>query len=74
MQFVVFSRSATAMSVLLYDKVSDREPVDIIHSTATRTAGATSERVRSRRRRRQLYLQVDARPCLNGIASIPRPA
>lgn len=29
-QFVVFSRSATAMRVLLYDKVSDREPVEII--------------------------------------------
>ncbi|MBX3413454.1 MAG: glycogen debranching protein GlgX [Pirellulales bacterium] len=29
-QFVVFSRSATAMRVLLYDHVDDREPVDII--------------------------------------------
>ncbi|MBX3422314.1 MAG: glycogen debranching protein GlgX [Pirellulaceae bacterium] len=29
-QFVVFSRSATAMRVLLYDKVEDREPVEII--------------------------------------------
>jgi isoamylase len=29
-QFVVFSRSATAMRVLLYDKVSDREPSEII--------------------------------------------
>ena len=29
-QFVVFSRSATAMRVLLYDKVSDREPAEII--------------------------------------------
>ncbi|MEO8272081.1 MAG: isoamylase, partial [Aureliella sp.] len=29
-QFVVFSRSATAMRVLLYDKVDDREPVEII--------------------------------------------
>lgn len=29
-QFVVFSRSATAMRVLLYDKVNDREPSEII--------------------------------------------
>ncbi len=29
-QFVVFSRSATAMRVLLYDSVDDREPVEII--------------------------------------------
>ncbi len=29
-QFVVFSRSATAMRVLLYDKVNDREPTEII--------------------------------------------
>ncbi|MFV2067420.1 MAG: glycogen debranching protein GlgX [Pirellulales bacterium] len=29
-QFVVFSRSATAMRLLLYDKLSDREPVDQI--------------------------------------------
>ncbi len=29
-QFVVFSRSATAMRVLLYDKVDDREPSEII--------------------------------------------
>ena len=29
-QFVVFSRSATAMRVLLYDKVSDPEPAEII--------------------------------------------
>ncbi len=29
-QFVVFSRSATAMRVLLYDKVDDREPVEVI--------------------------------------------
>ncbi|NUQ62392.1 MAG: glycogen debranching protein GlgX [Pirellulales bacterium] len=29
-QFVVFSRSATAMRVLLYNKVSDREPIEII--------------------------------------------
>ncbi len=29
-QFVVFSRSATAMRVLLYDTVDDREPVEII--------------------------------------------
>ena len=29
-QFVVFSRSATAMRVLLYDQVTDREPVEII--------------------------------------------
>ncbi|GIW99276.1 MAG: glycogen operon protein GlgX homolog [Pirellulaceae bacterium] len=29
-QFVVFSRSATAMRVLLYDRVSDREPAEII--------------------------------------------
>jgi len=29
-QFTVFSRAATAMRVLLYDKVSDREPSEII--------------------------------------------
>jgi len=29
-QFVVFSRSATAMRVLLYEKVRDREPTEII--------------------------------------------
>ncbi|MGQ9576105.1 MAG: glycogen debranching protein GlgX [Thermoguttaceae bacterium] len=29
-QFVVFSRSATAMRVLLYDRVTDREPVEIV--------------------------------------------
>ena len=29
-QFVVFSRSATAMRVLLYDHVDDREPSEII--------------------------------------------
>src|SRR5436853_5489181 len=29
-QFVVFSRSATAMRLLLYNKVDDREPSDII--------------------------------------------
>ena len=30
-QFVVFSRSATAMRILLYDRVEDREPAEIIH-------------------------------------------
>ncbi len=30
-QFVVFSRSATAMRVLLYDSINDREPTDIVH-------------------------------------------
>jgi glycogen operon protein len=29
-QFVIFSRSATAMRVLLYDKVTDREPAEMI--------------------------------------------
>ncbi len=29
-QFVVFSRTATAMRLLLYDHVSDREPTDVI--------------------------------------------
>ncbi len=29
-QFVVFSRSATAMRLLLYDHISDREPSDVI--------------------------------------------
>ena len=29
-QFVVFSRSATSMRVLLYDKVADREPTEVI--------------------------------------------
>ncbi len=29
-QFIVFSRAATAMRVLLYDKVADREPIEII--------------------------------------------
>lgn len=30
-QFVVVSKSATAMRVLLYDHVDDREPTDVIH-------------------------------------------
>ncbi len=30
-QFVVLSRSATEMKLLLYNRVSDREPVEIIH-------------------------------------------
>lgn len=30
-QFVVVSKAATAMRVLLYDRVEDREPTDIIH-------------------------------------------
>jgi isoamylase len=30
-QFVVFSRSATAMRLLLYDRVTDREPTDVLH-------------------------------------------
>ena len=30
-QFVIFSRSATAMRVLLYDRVDDTQPVDVIH-------------------------------------------
>ncbi len=30
-QFVVFSRSATAMRVLLYNSVDDREPSEVIH-------------------------------------------
>ena len=30
-QFVVFSRNATGMRVLLYDTVDDREPADVIH-------------------------------------------
>src|SRR5262245_18971693 len=29
-QFVVVSKSATGMRVLLYDRVSDRDPVDVI--------------------------------------------
>jgi isoamylase len=29
-QFVVFSRSATAMRLLMYDRVDDREPVEVI--------------------------------------------
>nr|NIP69916.1 glycogen debranching enzyme [Planctomycetales bacterium] len=33
-QFVVFSRSATAMRVLLYDNVDDREPQDVVHYDA----------------------------------------
>ncbi len=41
-QFVVFSRSATGMRVLLYDDVDDREPSEVIVSTARRTAGAIS--------------------------------
>ena len=40
-QFVVFSRSATAMRVLLYDHVDDREPADVIRlRSATPIAGA----------------------------------
>ena len=34
-QFSVFSRNATAMSLLLYDKVSDREPKEIIEFDPT---------------------------------------
>jgi len=30
-QFVVFSRSATAMRLLLYDRVTDREPAEVLH-------------------------------------------
>ena len=30
-QFVVFSRSATAMRLLLYDAVTDTDPVDVLH-------------------------------------------
>ncbi|MBL9124259.1 MAG: glycogen debranching protein GlgX, partial [Planctomycetaceae bacterium] len=30
-QFVIFSRDATGMRVLLYDRVNDREPAEIIH-------------------------------------------
>jgi glycogen operon protein len=30
-QFIVFSRSATSMRILLYDDVDDREPSDIVH-------------------------------------------
>ncbi|MBL8827078.1 MAG: glycogen debranching protein GlgX, partial [Planctomycetaceae bacterium] len=30
-QFVVFSRSATAMRVLLYDSVTDRDPTSVVH-------------------------------------------
>ena len=30
-QFNVFSRSATAMRLLLYDRVEDREPADVVH-------------------------------------------
>ena len=30
-QFVVFSRSATAMRVLLYDTPEDHEPTEIVH-------------------------------------------
>ena len=30
-QFVVFSRSATALRLLLYKTVDDTEPVDVLH-------------------------------------------
>src|SRR5690242_3008417 len=30
-QFVIFSRWATGMRVLLYNHVSDRDPIDILH-------------------------------------------
>ena len=30
-QFVLFSRSATSMRILLYDDVDDREPSDVVH-------------------------------------------
>ncbi len=30
-QFVIFSRSATSVRVLLYDHVDDREPADVLH-------------------------------------------
>ncbi len=42
-QFVVYSRSATAMRVLLYERVTDREPTAIDRVQSARpTAGATS--------------------------------
>ena len=41
-QFVVFSRSATAMRVLLYDKVTDRSLPRSSSSIAKPTAGAIS--------------------------------
>ena len=33
-QFVVFSRSATAMRLMLYDNVDDAEPSEILHYDA----------------------------------------
>ncbi len=40
-QFVVFSRSATAMRVLLYNHQDDLEPAEIITSIARRIVGET---------------------------------
>ena len=52
-QFVVFSRSATGMRVLLYDKVSDREPTDHRRfQPRQRPLGRHLERVRARPRGR----------------------
>ena len=51
-QFVVFSRSATAMRVLLYDKVDDREPTEIIRLRSRyRSLGRYLEHFRARDRR-----------------------
>ena len=53
-QFVVFSRSATAMRVLLYDRVTDREPVPRRRvQSAERPLGRYLERLRSRPRSRR---------------------
>ena len=39
-QFAVFSRSATAMRVLLYDSIEDHDPSAIIHTIRNLIAGA----------------------------------
>ena len=76
-QFVVFSRSATAMRVLLYDGVDDPEP-DRHHRVRSRSEslGRYLERVRARHRAGQLYhFQADGplRAANAAIASIRRP-
>ena len=53
-QFVVFSRSATAMRLLLYDHVDDREPAEIIEfDREHRPLGRHLEHLRSRHQRRR---------------------
>ena len=50
-QFVVFSRSATAMRLLLYDRVDDAEPSEVVAvQPRHRPLGRRVEHLRARRR------------------------